>query len=422
MKFLQAIKTYFTLGEDAYNVIKKWKDEDLRKKLVEIFSLDGYKTLPGPWQSDVCRMLSIFATSNDLSEQRNSLNNVFKLINDKNLNNSKYFNYYLNLIFYNPNFDVSSSYDLEGKTGIDPEEIYEIIKAASNGVTQKYYMESKCWEGGYRITLICSTQAFKNLPDNLKDSFYLKLKEIRTSNEYNKAEKDTLLEEFYCFFWHTPRDIDEVKFLDYFNIILYYPVLGDAIWAIMDEADDAEKTIVDVKKWIDIYAKLYVNEQVDPSDFYYIVFNNKLATNNMLDLILNNIFSSKLSKADLFEDVAFLIDNIDFNTAVNIILALFKMPSQKRYDFISNIICYDEVLFNNQLLAFIDKVINTTEDKLDELKFNMEYEVVYRDMPFSKATVEHNKEAMDYLDSHPETKSTSLIRIPVLQKRDEYKL
>lgn len=43
-------------------------------------------------------------------------------------------------------------------------------------------------------------------------------------------------------------------------------------------------------------------------------------------------------------------------------------------------------------------------------------------MPFSKATIEHNSEAMDYLDSHPGTKSTSLVRIPIWQKRNKYKI
>ena len=71
------------------------------------------------------------------------------------------------------------------------------------------------------------------------------------------------------------------------------------------------------------------------------MFDNKLASYGILDLIVNNIFESKLSKADLIGDIAFLLENLVFNQAVNIILALFKMPSQKHYDLVSNILSHN---------------------------------------------------------------------------------
>lgn len=423
MKVLQAIKTYFTLGEDAYNVIKRFQDESLQEWLVKIFSSSYYKALTSVNKSSVCKRLSIVATSDDVSEQRNFLDNVFRLINDKNLNNSTYFAHYLNLIFDNPNFDVTTAYDLEANPNMGPDEIFNVISIAAIGIPQKCYMEAKSWNEKYHsIMFIFETPAFKNLSDDMKDRFYLKLKEIRMSNEYNSTEKGIILEEVFDFFCRAPEDIDETKFLDYFNIFLNYPMLGDGVWMIMSEADDYDKTIDDVKKWIDIYAKLYINEEVGPSDFYCVVFDNKLASYGILDLIVNNIFESKLSKADLIGDIAFLLENLLFNQAVNIILALFKMPSQKHYDLVSNILSHDEVLYSNRLLDFIDKVIATPEEKLDELKREIEYEVVYQEMPFSKATIEHGSEAMDYLDSHPGTKSTSLVRIPIWQKRNKYKI
>lgn len=422
MKVLQAIKTYFTLGEEAYNVIKRWQDEKLQEKLIEFFSSEGFKVLSDFYKSCIYTLLEEKATNDNVQEPSNLLDNFFKLINDEHLNHSRFLGNYLRLIYDNPNFDVTAAYDLEANPNMGPEEIHEIIQAASAGIAQKYYMEVKSWDEGYRLTLIFNTQVFRNLPDNLKDRFYLKLKEIRMSTKYNSTEKVNFLEEFYYFFYNTPEHIEEAKFLDYFNIFLNYPMLGDGVWMIMSEADDYDKTIDDVKKWIDIYAKLYINEQVNPSDFYCVVFDNKLASYGILDLIVNNIFESKLSKADLIGDIAFLLENLLFNQAVNIILALFKMPSQKHYDLVSNILSRDEVLYSNRLLDFIDRVIATPEEKLDELKREIEYEVVYQEMPFSKATIEHNSEAMDYLDSHPGTKSTLLVRIPIWQKRNKYKI
>lgn len=323
----------------------------------------------------------------------------------------------------NPNFDVTTAYDLEANPNMGPDEIFNVISIAAIGIPQKCYMEAKSWNEKYHsIMFIFETPAFKNLSDDMKDRFYLKLKEIRMSNEYNSTEKGIILEEVFDFFCRAPEDIDETKFLDYFNIFLNYSMLGDGVWMIMSEADDYDKTIDDVKKWIDIYAKLYINDEVGPSDFYCVVFDNKLASYGILDLIVNNIFESKLSKADLIGDIAFLLENLVFNQAVNIILALFKMPSQKHYDLVSNILSHDEVLYSNRLLDFIDKVIAIPEEELDELKREIEYEVVYQEMPFSKATIEHNSEAMDYLDSHPGTKSTSLVRIPIWQKRNKYKI
>ena len=423
MKALEAIKTYLTLGEEAYNVLKRWKDEALQGKIIEIFSSESFKKLDDSNKKETYKVLSIEATREDKLEQSTLLDNVFKLVKDKNLNHGYYFANCLDLICENPAFDVTTAYDLEKNPDMDSEKIYRVVTFAAMGIPQNCYFEAKKWDKKYhKIILIFDTRAFRNLSDDMKERFYLKLKEIRMSNEYKSNEKETILDEIYDFWSRVPEGIDEAKFLGYFNIILDYPMLGDAVWSIMNEADDAEKTIDDVRKWIDIYTELYVKECADPCDFYYIVFNNKLAAHGILDLIVNNIFASKLSKSDLFGDIAYLLNNLDFNTAINVILALFKMPSQKHYDIIGSILGHDEVLFSNQLLAFIDRVIKTPEDKLDKLKQDIEYEVIYQEMPFSKAAVEHNSEAMDYLDSHPGIKSTSLVRIPIWQKRNKYKI
>ena len=112
MKTIQAIKTYFTLGEEAYNAIKRWKDELLQARLIKLFSSEYFKNMESANQKSVYKILSIEATSDDIQEQSKVLDNVFELIKDKNLHEKTFFANYLRLIMDNPNFDVTTAYDL----------------------------------------------------------------------------------------------------------------------------------------------------------------------------------------------------------------------------------------------------------------------------------------------------------------------
>ena len=117
MNKLQAIKTYFWLGADAYDVIKKWEDKELRKKVTDILSSDSFKNLEYSNKRAVYKNLSSAATREDALNRSILLDNVFKLILDKNLNHSYYLPNCLDLIWKNPAFDVTSAYDLEKKQG-----------------------------------------------------------------------------------------------------------------------------------------------------------------------------------------------------------------------------------------------------------------------------------------------------------------
>lgn len=423
MKKLQALKVYFTLGEDAYNVVKKWQDESLQGKVIEIFSSESFKSLEDSNKKVAYKVLSVKATGENILEQSILLGNVFKLIKDKNLNHGYYFANCLDLICENPTFDVTAAYDLEENPDMDSEKIYRVVKFASIGISQKCYFEAKKWKDKSNDVMeIFDLDSFKNMPNALKDEVCLKLEEILVSQEFNESQKSSILERIYQFFNSVPSNISASKFYIYLKILLEYPILGFVIWDIMHTADKLGKNEEDVKKWLDIYAKLYTKDGVDSDDFYGIVFNDKLMAYGILDKVINGILTCKMPKSELTQDIKYLLDRLDFNTAINVILALFKMPSKKHYDFVGGAIYRNEVISSNRLIDFIDRVVTTPEDKLDELKHDMEYEVIYKEMPFSKATVEYNSEAMDYLDNHPGTKSTSLVRIPIHQKRDIYKI
>lgn len=299
MNKLQAIKTYLTLGGYAYKVIKRWKDERLQEKIIEMFSSNYYKDLNKDNKNCVCKKLSIMATSDNAEEQIG-----------------------------------------------------------------------------------------------------------------------TFLEGFY---W-LPQGIADSKFPSYFNAFLEHSELGESIWNIMYTADELEKSEEDVEKWLNICSKLYVSDKVHPVTFYYIVLNDDLMTYGELYKVINGILASELPKNELTDDIHYLLYYLDFNTAMNVILALFKMPSKKHYDLVRSIIYQDEILFSDRLNDYIDRVIKTPEDKLEELEHDIENEVIYEEMPFSEAAIEYNKEAMEYLDNNSGVKSTTLVRIPVSKKRDKYKI
>lgn len=423
MKKQQTIKVYFTLGEEAYNVIKRWQDEKLQEKLIELFSSSYFKNLSNNRKEYIYKMLSIVATRDDNQEQSEILNNVYELIMDENLKNSLFFRQYLNLIADNPNLNVAKAYDLEANPDMDAADIYEVICCAANGVSQRSLFEGKKWGKWFSETkYIFKEDSFNRLPLAKQEEVYKKLEEIRTSKALTDSEKYNLLLKFWRFFSKCPLGIEDAKFDSYFMMFLRYPQFGDLLWNVMHIADDQGKSKDDIEKWLNICADLNAKYNVDPYTFYFIVLNNKLMAYGILDVIINNILNSKLSKNVLVGDISNLLNNLDFNIAINVVLALFKMPSQKYYDLVSSLIRCDEVLHSNGLIAFIDRVIATPEDKLDELRKDIEYEVIYHEMPFSKAAIEHNSEAMDYLDSHPGIKSTSLVRIPIWQKRDKYKI
>lgn len=293
------LSCYSILGGYAYKVIKRWKDERLQEKIIEMFSSNYYKDLNKDNKNCVCKKLSIMATSDNAEEQI-----------------------------------------------------------------------------------------------------------------------DTFLEGFY---W-LPQGIADSKFSSYFNAFLEHSELGESIWNIMYTADELEKSEEDVEKWLNICSKLYVSDKVHPVTFYYIVLNDDLMTHGVLDIVINGILASEMPKSELTYDIKYLLDSLDFNIAVNVILALFKMPSKKHYDLVGSVIYRNEVIFSNRLIDFIDNVIKTPEDKLEELEHDIENEVIYEEMPFSEAAIEYNKEAMEYLDNNSGVKSTSLVRISVSKKRDKYKI
>ena len=293
------LSCYSILGGYAYKVIKRWKDERLQEKLIEMFSSNNYKDLNKDNKNCVCKKFSIMATSDNAEEQIG-----------------------------------------------------------------------------------------------------------------------TFLEGFY---W-LPQGIADSKFPSYFNAFLEHSELGESIWNIMYTADELEKSEEDVEKWLNICSKLYVSDKVHPVTFYYIVLNDDLMTHGVLDKVINGILASELPKNELTDDIHYLLYYLDFNTAMNVILALFKMPSKKHYDLVRSIIYQDEILFSDRLNDYIDRVIKTPEDKLEELEHDIENEVIYEEMPFSEVAREYNKEAMEYLDNNSGVKSTSLVRIPVSKKRDKYKI
>ena len=404
-------------------VIKRWKDERLQKKLIEIFSSESFKNLEDSNKKVVYEILSVVATRGNIRDQSMLLDNVFKLIKDKNLNHSYYFSNCLYLICENPTFDVTAAYNLEENPDMLPEKIYRVIRFASIGIPQKCYFEAKKWEEKFKDVMeIFNLDNFKNMPNDLKDTVCLKLEEILVSQEITESQKSSLLERIYQFFNSVPSNISASKFYNYLKILLEYPMLGFVIWDIMYTADKLGKNEEDVRKWLNIYTELYTKDEVDPDDFYYIVLNDKLMAYGVLDIVINGILASEMPKSELTYDIKYLLDSLDFNTAVNVILALFKMPSKKHYDLVGSVIYRNEVIFSNRLIDFIDNVIKTPEDKLEELEHDIENEVIYEEMPFSEVAREYNKEAMEYLDNNSGVKSTTLVRIPVSKKRDKYKI
>ena len=423
MKKLQALKVYFTLGSEAYNVVKRWQDEPLQEKVIKILSSEYFKSLSDSNKNETYEVLNFIGIIEDISIQSILLDNIFKLIKDKNLNHRYYYANCLDLICDNPSFDVTTAYDLEKNPDMNSETIYRVVKFASMGIPQMCYFEAKKWkEKANDIMEIFDLDNFKNMPNTLKDTVCLKLEEILADQEINMSQKSSILEKIYQFFHLTPSNINASKFYIYLKILLEYPKLGFVIWDIMHIADKFDKNDEDVRKWLNIYAELYIKDEVDSTDFYSIVFNDKLMAYGALDNVINGILISKIPKSELTQDIKYLLDSLDFKTAINVIQSLFKMPSKKHYDLVGSAIYRNEVIFSNRLLDFIEMVIKMPEDKLDELKHNMEYEVVYQEMSFSKAVVEYNTAAMDYLDSHSNTKSTSLVRIPIWRKRDKYKI
>lgn len=263
------------------------------------------------------------------------------------------------------------------------------------------------------IKKIFGTYTYKRMSDKYKERFYQTLNSI-LDMELDQYTLDDTIELLEQFFQDDSISLSN-NFYNYLDILLDYllfPLMDSELFSLSRENDNK-----DLLKYLNIEAKLYHLD--DDFIFYFeelenIILSEELQELNLVDVVINGIINTNLTRVELVIDINNLLDREDLYW---IILKLFQAPTNEHYDIVSNLLNDEEVINSSHLLEMIDMIYATPYEKLDDLEFSITHKLIYKDMSFSEACKNYHGEAMKILDETNNIKSYSRVRVPVYIRR-----
>ncbi len=404
MNILAIIKN---IGVEEYTKLLRLENEELKKNISAFFASDYFGKLSKFQKQEVIN--TVYRLEED--EIKIFLYHLSKLLNS-NISSDVFKNYYIQLLLMHPTFDIAAIYTLCAFPNISLKEISDAVTNMVNNLTVESYEEAmKKGDFKYDVISIYGTDTFSTLDDDMKNRLILDVNDI-VDNKLAYGQKGFILENY----------LKVLKSLQNIDISLWNTILDimlnnydfDVLF-VYDKLKDANYSNEDIKRYLKICAKFDEN-------VVSIIADKNLKEQGVVDIILNGLVNIDLD----VEHLEYVIDNILFyqklEDAIPAVMALFSLPSDEHLSFVERLLEQNSVRRNPHLASFIRYVSFMNEEDLPLVEYEAKYEEGYHEMPFSRAAMEHNRVAMDYLDTHPGCKSTTLVRVPYRKERGQYKI
>ena len=396
------------IGVKEYMKLLRLENEELKEDISAFFASNYFGKLSKFQKQEVIN--AVYRLGED--EIKIFLYHLSKLLNS-NINSDVFKNYYIQLLLMHPTLDIAGLYTLLQDSYKKENDLCNAIDNIVNNVSMKSYEEAKM-SGSFMgdVLNIYATPAFNALDGNIQDKFYQEIKKTVVS-KIPSWEKDYILERYLENF-QMLHDIDASLVDTILNIMLDYPDFE--IMYVYDQLKDANYSNEDIKCYLKICAKFDDENVVD------IITDKDLKEKGVVDIILNGLVNTDLDAEHLEYAVSNILFYQKIEDAIPAIMALFILPSNEHLSFVEKLLGQKGIQYNPHLASFIRYVSFMNEEDLPLVEYEAKYEEGYREMPFSRAAMEYNKDAMDYLDNHPGCKSTTLVRVPYRKERGQYKI
>ena len=393
------------IGVKEYMKLLRLENEELKEDISAFFASNYFGKLSKFQKQEVIN--TVYRLGED--EIKIFLYHLSKLLNS-NIYSDVFKNYYIQLLLMHPTLDIAGLYTLLQDSYKKENDLCNAIDNIVNNVSMKSYEEAKMSGSFMGDALnIYATPAFNALDGNIQDKFYQEIKKTVVS-KIPSWEKDYILERYLENF-QMLHDIDASLVDTILNIMLDYPDFE--IMYVYDQLKDANYSNEDIKCYLKICAKFDDENVVD------IITDKDLKEKGVVDIILNGLVNTDL---DIGYLVSIIYDILGEQSNEEAIKALFSLPSNEHLSFVERLLEQKSVQRNPHLASFIRYVSFMNEEDLPLVEYEAKYEEGYYEMPFSRAAMEYNKDAMDYLDNHPGCKSTTLVRVPYCKERGQYKI
>lgn len=395
------------IGVEEYIRLLKLENEELKKEISAFFASDYFGKLSKFQKQEVIN--TVYRLGED--KIKIFLYHLSKLLNS-NVNSDVFKNYYIQLLLMHPTLDIAGLYILLKDSYGNANSLCNAIDNIVNNVSMKSYEKARIGGSFNKFALkIYATPSFNVLDSHIQDKFYQEIKKTVVS-DIPSWEKDYILERYLENF-QMLHDVDASLVNTILNIMLEYPDFE--IMYVYDKLKEAQYSNENIKCYLKICAKFDENVVSIIADKY-------LKEQGVVDIILNGLVNTDLD----IEHLEYAINDILFyqklEDVIPAVMALFSLPSNEHLSFVERLLEQKGVQRNPHLASFIRYVSFMNEEDLPLVEYEAKYEEGYHEMPFSRAAMEYNKDAMDYLDNHPGCKSTTLVRVPYRKERGHYKI